>query len=390
MAGLLEILYCGFALAEHSQSMSPTRAMDFIPISDRGDSHVQPVASSVEPASSLFSSRSADIRFNFGLFFIVVRERGARHLKGSLVPMTRMSPDEFARKIGAGMLSFPVTHFSDALAFDESPYRAHIDWLLQHNPAGLFAAGGTGEFFSLSLSEFSAVVSAAVQQTGHRVPVVAGCGYGTAIAKEFAQAAQAAGADGLLLLPPYLVNSEPAGLAAHVEAVCASTPLGVIFYNRDNAILNESALERLCVRCPNLVGFKDGVGDIELMTRIYARMGDRLTYIGGLPTAETFALPYLEMGVTTYSSAIFNFLPNFAQNFYAAVRRRDHAEVFQQLRDFVLPYIDIRNRRKGYAVSIVKAGMRAIGRSAGPVRTPLTDLDASEMDVLAKLIAGRS
>jgi 5-dehydro-4-deoxyglucarate dehydratase len=304
--------------------------------------------------------------------------------------MTAMSPEELGKRIGAGLLSFPVTHFTEAFAFDEGPYREHLDWLLQYKPAGLFAAGGTGEFFSLTLQEFSTVVSVAVQQTNHRVPVVAGCGYGTAIAKQFAQAAETAGADGLLLLPPYLINAEPAGIVAHVEAVCASTNLGVIFYNRDNCIINEVTLEHLCARCPNLVGFKDGVGDIELMTRIYARMGDRLTYIGGLPTAETFALPYLEMGVTTYSSAIFNFLPQFAQDFYAAVRRRDHHEVFKQLRDFVLPYIDIRNRRKGYAVSIVKAGMRAIGRPAGPVRTPLTDLDHSEMSALSKLIADRS
>jgi 5-dehydro-4-deoxyglucarate dehydratase len=301
-----------------------------------------------------------------------------------------MSPQECAKRIGAGLLSFPVTHFTDAYAFNEGPYRDHLDWLLQYKPAGLFAAGGTGEFFSLTLQEFSTVVSAAVRQTNHRVPVVAGCGYGTAIAKQFAQAAETAGADGLLLLPPYLLNAEPAGIVAHVEAVCACTNLGVIFYNRDNCIINEVTLEYLCARCPNLVGFKDGVGDIELMTRIYARMGDRLTYIGGLPTAETFALPYLEMGVTTYSSAIFNFLPQFAQDFYAAVCRHDHHEVFKQLRDFVLPYIDIRNRRKGYAVSIVKAGMRAIGRPAGPVRTPLTDLDQSEMSALTKLIADRS
>ncbi len=304
--------------------------------------------------------------------------------------MARMAPEELANRIGSGLLSFPVTHFTEGFDFDETPYRDHIEWLLKYSPAGLFAAGGTGEFFSLTMPEFGAVVSAAVQQTGGRVPVVAGCGYGTAIAKQFARAAEAAGADGILLLPPYLVNSEPAGLIAHVEAVCASTQLGVIFYNRDNAILNESAMERLCERCPNLVGFKDGYGDIELMTRIYARLGDRLTYIGGLPTAETFALPYLEMGVTTYSSAIFNFLPEFAQAFYAAVRRRDREEVFKGLREFVLPYIEIRNRRKGYAVSIVKAGMRAIGRPAGPVRTPLTDLDQSEMDTLGQLIAGRS
>jgi 5-dehydro-4-deoxyglucarate dehydratase len=301
-----------------------------------------------------------------------------------------MDPKDFAAKIGAGLLSFPVTHFRQDYAFDEAAYRDHIEWLLGYSPAGLFAAGGTGEFFSLTLGEFSEVVRAAVQQTAGRVPVVAGCGYGTAIAKEFAQAAEKAGADGLLLLPPYRVNSEAAGLAAHNEAVCASTSLGVIVYNRDNAVLNDTALARLCDRCPNLVGFKDGVGDIELMTRIYARMGDRLTYVGGLPTAETFALPYLEMGVTTYSSAIFNFLPQFAQDFYAAVRRRDHETVFRHLREFVLPYIEIRNRRKGYAVSIVKAGMRVVGRPAGPVRTPLTDLDEGETEMLSKLIGGRS
>ncbi|MDP9038220.1 MAG: 5-dehydro-4-deoxyglucarate dehydratase [Acidobacteriota bacterium] len=304
--------------------------------------------------------------------------------------MSRMDLREFGAAIGAGLLSFPVTHFRDDLAFDERPYRDHIEWLLGHGPAGLFAAGGTGELFSLTPSEFTRVVAAAAAQTAGRVPVVAGCGYGTAMACEFARAAEGAGADGILLLPPYLVNAEQAGLLSHIQAVCAATSLAVIVYNRDNAILNENTLERLCACCPNLVGFKDGCGDIELMTRIYARLGDRLTYIGGLPTAETFALPYLEMGVTTYSSAIFNFLPQFAQQFYAAVRRRDHQTVFRELRDFVLPYIDLRNRRKGYAVSIVKAGMRVVGRPAGPVRSPLTDLDAAEMDILQRLIADRT
>lgn len=304
--------------------------------------------------------------------------------------MSKINADELIGKLGSGLLSFPVTHFTPQGAFDADKYREHNEWLLQYKPAGIFAAGGTGEFFSLTLEEYSQIVSAAAQQVKGRVPVIAGCGYGTAMAKEFCAQAEKAGADGLLLLPPYLVNASFAGLAAHVKAICASTNLGVIFYNRDNAVLDESALERLCQECPNLIGFKDGVGDIELMTRIYARLGERLLYIGGLPTAETFALPYLEMGVTTYSSAIFNFLPQFAQNFYAAVRRRDRTEVFQQLREFVLPYIEIRNRRKGYAVAIVKAGMRAIGRPAGPVRMPLTDLLPDESEALAKLIAGRS
>jgi 5-dehydro-4-deoxyglucarate dehydratase len=298
-----------------------------------------------------------------------------------------MSPQEMATKIGEGLLSFPVTHFDRQYEFDESRYREHVAWLVEHKPAAVFAAGGTGEFFSLTLEEFARVTAAAADTAKGRVPVVAGCGYGTRTAMQFARAAERAGADGLLLLPPYLVQAEPHGLMQHVETVCRSTRLGVIFYNRDNAILNESTLEQLCERCPNLVGLKDGHGDIELMTRICARLGDRLVYVGGLPTAETFALPYLEIGVTTYSSAIFNFLPQFAAEFYAAVRRRDHAEVLARLRRFVLPYIAIRRRRKGYAVSIVKAGMRAIDRPAGPVRPPLTELEPDEMDELKRLIA---
>lgn len=303
--------------------------------------------------------------------------------------MSKMTPAEMAQALGSGLLSFPVTHFRDDLAFDEGAYRRTLGRLAEHKVSGLFAAGGTGEFFSLTPAEVDRVLRAAVEETASRVPVIAPAGHGTAIAVELAKAAESAGADGLLLLPPYLVGSEQDGLAAHVEAVCRATKLGIIVYNRANAQLNEQTLARLCERCPNLVGFKDGVGDVELMTRVYAGLGDRLTYIGGLPTAETFALPYLEMGVTTYSSAIFNFLPDWALSFYEAVRRRDRDAVYAELRAFVLPYIALRNRKRGYAVSIVKAGMRAVGRPAGPVRPPLTDLDAAELAELTALIGDR-
>ena len=303
--------------------------------------------------------------------------------------MTGMSPIEMAHALGKGLLSFPVTTFNADGSLNPKGYRDNIAWACSNKPAGLFAAGGTGEFFSLTPTEVAAVVKIAVDEVKGRIPLLAPCGYGTEMAKELARNAEAVGADGLLLMPPYLTECEPQGIAAHVEAVCQSTRLGVVFYSRANAAIDEITLTQLCERCPNLVGFKEGLGDVELMTRIYTRIGERLTYLGGLPTAETFALPYLELGVNTYSSAISNFLPNFALDFYAAVRRRDRDAVSTALREFVLPYIEIRRRRKGYAVSIVKAGMRLIGRDCGPVRAPLTDLTASEMDELAALIAGR-
>jgi 5-dehydro-4-deoxyglucarate dehydratase len=302
--------------------------------------------------------------------------------------MSRYTPLEFARQIGSGLLSFPVTPFASDLSFDEAAYRSHLNWLSQYPVAGLFAAGGTGEFFSLTPAEVDRVVRSAVAEIGGSgIPLIAPSGCGTAMAKEYCQAAENAGADGILLLPPYLTEASTDGVAEHVEHVCKSTRLGVIVYNRANQVLDEHALARVADRCPNLVGFKDGVGDIELMTRIYAKLGDRLTYIGGLPTAETFALPYLTLGVTTYSSAIFNFVPDFALYFYKAVRAGDHAKVYKALNEFVLPYIAIRNRKRGYAVSIVKGGLKVIGRDPGPVRPPLTNLTDVELADLSALVA---
>src|SRR5262249_37905380 len=121
--------------------------------------------------------------------------------------MSKMTPAEFARQVGSGLLSFPVTHFNKDLTFDERSYRDHIAWLGSRKVSGLFAAGGTGEFFSLSLAEVEKVVRTAVEENAGRVPVIAGAGYGTAIAKELAAAAERAGADGILLLPTYLTES---------------------------------------------------------------------------------------------------------------------------------------------------------------------------------------
>jgi 5-dehydro-4-deoxyglucarate dehydratase len=302
--------------------------------------------------------------------------------------MSKMTPQEMASKIGSGLLSFPVTPFNADYSLNEEQLRSNLDWLCGYEVAGLFAAGGTGEFFSLTPDEIARVMKVTVDETKGRVPVLAGTGMGTALAREIAASAEAAGADGLLLLPPYLVGAEQDGLAAHIAAVCNSTKLGVIVYNRGNSIVNEDTLARLADSCPNLVGYKDGVGDVELMVRIFSKLGDRLTYIGGLPTAETFALPYLEMGVTTYSSAVFNFVPQFATDFYAAVRRQDREAVYAGLKQFILPLIAIRNRKKGYAVSMIKAGLKVVGHDSGPVRPPLSNLTEAEIEEVAALVAG--
>ncbi|MEU6696420.1 5-dehydro-4-deoxyglucarate dehydratase [Pseudonocardia sp. NPDC046786] len=300
--------------------------------------------------------------------------------------MPTPTPVELATRLGSGLLSFPVTHFGPDLAFDEIAYRENIVRLGKYDVAGLFAAGGTGEFFSLTPAEVDAVVRAAVDSAPASTPILAPAGHGTAQAIAFARAAEAAGADGILLFPPYLTEASQDGLAEHVRAVCAATSLGVIVYSRANAVYAPRTVAALAADCPNLIGFKDGVGDLEAITRIHAAVGDRLVYIGGLPTAETFALPYLELGVTTYSSALFNFLPEFALVFYAAVRAGDRDTVRRLLSEVVLPLTALRDRRPGYAVSIVKAGMTVTGHPAGPVRPPLTDLTDDELAELGAIV----
>ena len=301
--------------------------------------------------------------------------------------MTEYSPTDLAAQLKSGLLSFPVTHFTEDLQVDEEGYRKHLSWLAQYPVAGLFAAGGTGEGFSLNAEETDQVVRAAVDEVAGAVPVLAPATGSTANAVAQAKAAEAAGADGILLMPPYLTEAGQAGLVEHASRVCEATGLGVIVYSRANAVLRDEAVDQLAERNPTLIGFKDGVGNIEQMTRTYARVGDRLIYIGGLPTAETFALPLLQLGVSTYSSALFNFAPKWAIEFYDAVRAQDRDEVYRRLNEFVIPYLDIRDRTAGYAVSIVKGGLTAIGRPAGPVRPPLTDLREDEIDELRELIA---
>ncbi|TIQ87535.1 MAG: 5-dehydro-4-deoxyglucarate dehydratase, partial [Mesorhizobium sp.] len=261
----------------------------------------------------------------------------------------------------------------------------HVEWLSGFGAAALFAAGGTGEFFSLSPEEVADVTRAAKDASGD-VPIIAGCGYGTALATEIARRAEAAGADGLLLLPHYLMEASQEGIFRHVKAVCQSTGLGVIIYNRANSVANADTVARLADACPNLIGFKDGTGKVDLVRHVTAKLGDRLCYIGGMPTHELFAEGFNGAGVTTYSSAVFNFVPELAQRFYRAMRTGDRAAMEEILHSFFFPFAALRDREQGYPVSIIKAGVELIGRTPGPLRPPLTDLKPQEKDVLRGLI----
>jgi 5-dehydro-4-deoxyglucarate dehydratase len=298
-----------------------------------------------------------------------------------------MSPLELQNVLSSGLLSFPVTDFKANGDLDTASYAKRLEWLAPHGASVLFAAGGTGEFFSLEPKEYSSVIQTAVDTCNGLVPILAGAGGPTRVAIQYAQEAERLGAKGILLLPHYLTESHQDGVATHVDQVCKSVKIGVVVYNRNVCRLQPHHLEKLAANNPNLIGYKDGFGDIELMVSIRRRLGDRFSYLGGLPTAEVYAAAYKAMGVPVYSSAVFNFIPQTAMSFYQAVAQDDRATQNRLLDTFFLPYLEIRNRSAGYAVSIIKAGATIVGHGAGPVRAPLTDLKPAEVEQLADLIA---
>jgi len=297
-----------------------------------------------------------------------------------------LSPDALKPRLAQGIMAFPATPFHDDGSLDLSGLAAHVEVLAQHQPLALAAAGGAGEIFSLSIAEHEQVVKTTVLHAGG-VPVIGGAAYGTVMACEMARATERVGADAVLLLPPYLILCEQGGLYHHIRAVCESVSIAVIPYSRDNAVLSPETLLRLADSCPNLIALKDGTGDTPSIARIQAAVGDRLTIVNGAPTAEMFAPKLHEMAVAAYSSAVFTFLPKVARHFYDALHGGNAALVDAMLTQFYAPLVKLRQRKRGYAVSIVKAGLRVTGRPAGPVRAPLTDLDDSELAMLAELVA---
>lgn len=300
---------------------------------------------------------------------------------------TTTTPEALQHCLTAGLLSFPLTDFDATGEFDAGSFARRVEWLGGYGARALFAAAGAGEFFSLTAAEYSAVVAQAVASTRKSIPVIAATGYGTKMAIALANEAQQLGADGLLLLPPYLTESSQQGIKDHITAVCRATRLGVIVYSRANMRIKVETLHQIADDCPNLIGYKDGVGDIEEILKIKAVLGNRLAYINGMPTAEIFAGAYCGMGIPVYSSAIFNFVPRSAMAFNHAILAHDQDAIQQFTREFLAPYGLLRSRQPGYAVSIIKAGADIVGRGAGRVRPPLSDVTPAERAELAELIA---
>lgn len=289
-----------------------------------------------------------------------------------------------------GVLFFPVTPFAADGSLDEERLAQHIESGVAAGAGGVFVACGTGEFHALSPDEIERATRVAVETTAGRVPVLAAAGGPAPVARDQAVRVERAGADGILLLPPYLVSAPQRGLVRYVEEVTAATGLPVVFYQRGTARLTEDTAAEIAA-LPGVVGLKDGIGDIELMHRIVRAVRavpgtEDFQFFNGLPTAEMTAPAYRGIGVELYSSAVFAFAPEIALAFHRALAEDDDALVSRLLDEFYGPLVALRDEVPGYAVSLVKAGVTLRGPDVGGVRAPLLDPTPEHLARLSELL----
>jgi 5-dehydro-4-deoxyglucarate dehydratase len=294
-----------------------------------------------------------------------------------------------------GLLFFPVTPFTPDDRVNLDVLAEHVDTGVRAGAGAAFVACGTGEFHALSADEIASVVRKATETVAGRVPVFNGAGGPLPVAVRIAAEAAAAGSDGLLLMPPYLASGPQEGLVRYVRTVAVATPLPVIVYHRGTAVFQpETAVQIAAI--DNVIGIKDGVGDVDLMQRIVVAVRERLAapgpakpfgFFNGLPTAELSQRGYAGIGVDRYSSAVFAYAPEIAMAFFTALRRGDAAASELLLRRFYLPLGSLRAIQPGYAVSLVKAGVALRGLDVGTVRPPLAAPRAADIAALESLIA---
>ena len=293
-----------------------------------------------------------------------------------------------------GILFFPVTPFTPDGTIEHDLLAQHVDRGVVAGAGGVFPACGTGEFHALSAAEAAAVTRTATAAVAGRVPVIAGAGGPLGHAIEVARAASDAGADGLLVLPPYLVGGTQAGLIAYVEAIAAASDLPVIVYHRGSAQYSVDTMRTLAAN-PKVVGFKDGTGDIgttQLIVRAVAETGrEDFAFFNGLLTAELTQGAYRGIGVPLYSSAAFAMIPEVANAFYRAYVSGDEERRLAILDGFYRPLVNLRDETPGFGVSLIKTGLRLGGLPVGSVRAPLVDPTPAQETRLAEILeAGRA
>ncbi|KPN30702.1 4-hydroxy-tetrahydrodipicolinate synthase [Halolamina pelagica] len=282
-----------------------------------------------------------------------------------------------------GVVPPTVTAFDDDGALDAETTAEHARFVVDRGVHGVFPLGTNGEFALLGPEERDEVVRAVVEEVGEEVPVIAGVGEpATRRTVERAQAAERAGADGVVVVTPYYYPLDGAAAVEHYRTVCAAVDCPVYVYHIPSKTGNELSLETLeeIAAIDNLAGLKDSSKDVPWLGQAVAAHDD-LTFLAG---SDSLLKPGLDLGCTGMVSAVANAFPELVVDLYEAYDAGDR----ERATTLQAQVYEVRSAiKRGPYMAGVKEALSHRGFDAGPLRSPLRRMDDADSAALREELA---
>ncbi len=295
-----------------------------------------------------------------------------------------LTPNALSTRL-RGVIAFAPTPFHADERLDLDSLARHVDFLCQSGVKSIVVCGGVGEFFALNYAEHRDVVHTAVESAMGRAIVLAGVGQSTGEACRIAERAAKAGVDGLMVNPMYFIQPSPDGWYSHYAALARATGLGLMVFSTSGASHSPDSLERLA-EIPEVVAFKDELGDLKLFGEIVDRISERLVWVNGM--AELMLAPYISLGAQAVTSGMINLSPPLSQAIWDAAVEGRLTDLQALLRGGPRRLARLRERRAGYPIMVIKEALNMLGRPGGGFgRLPLTPLLPADGDELRELLA---
>lgn len=276
-----------------------------------------------------------------------------------------------------------VTPFKENKEVNYEEFGRQIELQIQGGTDAIVVCGTTGEASTLTHEEHLEVIRYCIQKVKGRIPVVAGTGSNcTETAIYLSKEAEAAGADGLLVVTPYYNKATQRGLYEHFKLIADSVKTPIILYNIPGRtggvnILPETVV-RLCTEVENIVGVKDATGNISQVAKLMSLAGGSVDLYSG---NDDQIVPLLALGGKGVISVLSNIAPRQTHDICA----RFFAGDVEGSREIQLRAIELIDALFCEVNPIpVKKAMNLMGLNAGPLRRPLTEMEEANAVRLEK------
>lgn len=263
-----------------------------------------------------------------------------------------------------------------------------LEELLEEQIAGgtdsIIICGTTGESATMSEQEHIDVIRFAINKVNHRIPVIAGTGSNcTATAVQLSKEAEAAGADGLLVVTPYYNKATQKGLVSHYSTIADAVKVPIIMYNvpsRTGCALQPQTIADLVRNVDNIVGVKEASGNISNVAQIMHLTDGKIELYSG---NDDQVVPLLSLGGIGVISVLSNVAPRYAHDMVMKYLEGDVKTAAKMQLD-CLPLCDALFCEVNPIP--VKAAMNMLGKNVGSLRAPLTEMEDANKEILRKVL----